>query len=1018
MALAPGTRLGAYEILALLGAGGMGHVYRARDTRLGREVAVKLVAEHLTRDRSAVDRFVREAHAASRLNHPNIVTIHEIGEAEVGRFIVMELVQGRTLREVVTERVAWESLVDLGRQIAKALAAAHSAGIVHRDVKPENVMLRDDGYVKVLDFGLARLLPTQDGAPEVVTASATEAGTVLGTLRYMAPEQARGGRAGPAADVFALGLVLYELTTGRHPFSADPRFGSVDAIVCDPALPPRHLNPEIPGTLEALLLQMLEKDPRRRPTAAEVAALLTQLTGRIPVAQTRRVGGPPQHRSVGREGERAALRAAFDGAATGNGLFVCVAGEPGIGKTTLVEDFLAELEAEGHSRVARGRCSERLAGAEAYLPWLEALEDLLRSASGAELARLMRLVAPSWYAQVAPTDADHEQAPGEPRAASQERIKRELAAFLQEAVRVRPLVLFFDDVHWSDVSTVDLLTYVGTKLSSMRMLIVATYRPSELALSRHPFGSVKLDLQSRGMCRDLPLGFLSRQEVGDYLALEFRGHDFPAEFPGFIHAKTEGSPLFMGGLLHDLRGRGIIAQERGHWSLVRAIPVIERELPESVHSMIQRKIETLVEADRHLLIAAGVQGYEFDSAVVARALERDAAQVEERLDELERVHAFIRRVGEREMPDRTLSVRCRFVHVLYQNVLYGSVPPTRKAALSAAVANALAAHHGDARSEIASELALLFEAARDSERAIEHFLLAARRAAQMFAHQEAIVLSRRALELLRTLPETPERDGRELDLLMTLGPALSLTKGFFAAAVEEIFLRARELCQRAGDTARLFPVLYGLCVFCVTRAKTELPPRAVGPTGCPGQAGARPAASAAGASRGMDDPGRRGRVGHGPRPPPRGYGALRPPEARLSSSFVRGTRSGCVLPGLRRTGSLGARLPGSGSHQSSRSACSGARSCPSVQYREAHFYAAMLHQLRREAPAARDHAHETITLTQDQIFRNSFRTGTSCTDGHWQNSTGPTRACGSSAKAYGPRRRWEIGSFARTGSLC
>ena len=290
----------------------MGAVYRARDTRLSREVALKLVAERLTRDHSAVDRFVREAHAASRLNHPNIVTIHEIGEAEVGQFIVMELVQGRTLREVVAERVGWESVVDLGRQIAKALAAAHAAGIVHRDVKPENVMVRDDGYVKVLDFGLARLLPTPDGTSEVVTASATEAGIVLGTLRYMAPEQARGDRVGPAADVFALGLVLYELTTGQHPFSADPRFGSVDAIVCDPALFPRHFNPEVPGTLEALLLQMLEKDPRRRPTAAEVDAVLTQLTGSIPVAQTSRASGPRQQRSVGREREHAVLRAAFD----------------------------------------------------------------------------------------------------------------------------------------------------------------------------------------------------------------------------------------------------------------------------------------------------------------------------------------------------------------------------------------------------------------------------------------------------------------------------------------------------------------------------------------------------------------------------------------------------------------------------------------------------------------------------------------------------------------------------------
>ena len=397
----------------------------------------------------------------------------------------------------------------------------------------------------------------------------------------------------------------------------------------------------------------------------------------------------------------------------------------------------------------------------------------------------------------------------------------------------------------------------------MRLLVVATYRPSELVLSQHPFGSVKLDLQTRRVCRDLSLGFLSQQEVGAYLASEFPDHRFPVDFPGFIHAKTEGSPLFMSGLLHDLRDRGFIAQDRGHWSLARAIPVIERELPESVRSMIQRKIEKLVETDRHLLIAAGVQGYEFDSAVVASALERDAAQVEERLDELERVHAFIRRVDERELPDRTLSVRYRFVHVLYQNVLYDSLTPTRRAALSAAVANALTAHYGDARSEIASELALLFEAARDSERAIEHFLLAARRAAQVFAHEEAILLSRRGLKLLQTLPATPKRDGRELELLMTLAPALSVTKGFSTDALEEVFTRARELCRRTEDSTQLFPVLYGLSSFYLTRGERQPSRDIYGQLDALAERTQDRAPPAAGSSRAMDRPGRTGRIDGG-----------------------------------------------------------------------------------------------------------------------------------------------------------
>jgi predicted ATPase len=236
---------------------------------------------------------------------------------------------------------------------------------------------------------------------------------------------------------------------------------------------------------------MLEKDPRGRPTATDVAALLSQMAGTSPPLRARRATGPSQRRGVGREKERAALGAAFESAAAGRGLLACVTGEPGIGKTTLVEDFLAELDVDALCRVARGRCSERLAGTEAYLPWLEALEDLLRSASGAEMARLLKVVAPSWYAQISPSDQNVEQSPSASGTASPERLKRELAAFLQEVLRVRPFVLFFDDIHWSDVSTIDQLTYLGTRLPSMSLLVVATYRPSELVLSQHPFGSAQ-----------------------------------------------------------------------------------------------------------------------------------------------------------------------------------------------------------------------------------------------------------------------------------------------------------------------------------------------------------------------------------------------------------------------------------------------------------------------------------------------------------------------------------------------
>src|SRR5262245_60548013 len=308
--------------------------------------------------------------------------------------------------------------------------------------------------------------------------------------------------------------------------------------------------------------------------------------------------------TVGRQNELAELRRAFESAAAGQGLLLCVTGEPGIGKTTLVEDFLGELAATGHlCALARGRCSERLAGTEAYLPILEALESTLEGVGGEAAARLMKATAPNWYAQVvslAAEDSSSNRVLAESKAASQERLKRELGAFLRELSPRRPLLLFLDGLHWADASTVDLLAYLGGRCAGMRALLVLTYRPTDLVLGKHPFGPVKLDLQAHGVCRELALEFLTRADLDRYLALEFPGHSFPEEFAALVHARTEGSPLFMADLLRYLRDRQVLMQEQGRWRLEQSVPNLRRDLPESVRGMIERNIDQLSEDDHRL----------------------------------------------------------------------------------------------------------------------------------------------------------------------------------------------------------------------------------------------------------------------------------------------------------------------------------------------------------------------------------------------------------------------------------
>jgi predicted ATPase len=810
-----------YEILGLLGRGGMGVVYRARQHSLGRPVALKFLARECARDPAWLARFRREALTASALNHPNICTIHDTGESAGRPYLSMEVVEGRTLDALLGRRLAVEELAHLFGQAARALAAAHAAGVVHRDVKPANLMVRDDGIVKVLDFGLAQQLPTGAEPGSVPAGPNTDPGTWVGTPQYMSPEQARAEPVSAATDVFSLGVVLYELATGRHPFLASSEVGVLHAIIEQVPVPPARLNPEVPPALEALIQHMLAKDSRLRPSAMEVEARLAQLTVQTPGSAVRHPAGSGRRSTVGRQQEWAALRAGFEDAAAGRGLLVCVTGEPGLGKTTLVEGFLEELVAGGQTcGLARGRCSERLAGAEAYLPFLEALDSLLQGDGGASTAQAMKLLAPTWYVQLAPLAADDPSLArvlAEAKEVSQERRKRELGVFLHEVSRQRPLVMFLDDIHWADPSSVDLLAYLGSKCAGWRFLLFVTYRPSDLLRTQHPFRPVKLDLQGRGVCREIALQFLTREDFDLYLSLAFAGHQFPEELAANLHARTEGNPLFMVDLLRYLRDRGVIVQDHGRWALARAVPDLQRELPESVRGMIERKVNQLSTADRHLLMAASVQGAEFDSVVVAQLLGRDAADVEERLDVLERVHVMVRLVREQTFPDGALTLQYAFVHALYQNAMYAALQPRRKAAWSAATAQALLTHHGEKSAGQAVQLAMLFQAARDPGRAADHYLIAAENAASMFAHHEAVALARRGLSALQALPDTPDRARREIRLQVTLGVQLQVGQGYAAPEAEHIYDRARALCERLEETPSLFRVLWGLWMFYLVR---------------------------------------------------------------------------------------------------------------------------------------------------------------------------------------------------------
>jgi eukaryotic-like serine/threonine-protein kinase len=274
-----GSTFGHYRILEQLGSGGMGVVYRAEDVRLGRHVALKFLPDHLSSE-DALERFRREARTASSLNHPNICIVHDIGGEAGKSFIVMELLEGQTLRERLARgAVPWTQAVDYGRQIADALSAAHERGIVHRDLKPANIFVTTRGQLKVLDFGLAKLRSERvETVTAVETAFQTTSGTTLGTVAYMSPEQARGEEVDSRSDVYSFGVVIYEMLTGRVPFTGATHALIFDGILHGTPESIRNIEPGVPAELERMVMKALEKDRRMRyQTAADLGADLTRL---------------------------------------------------------------------------------------------------------------------------------------------------------------------------------------------------------------------------------------------------------------------------------------------------------------------------------------------------------------------------------------------------------------------------------------------------------------------------------------------------------------------------------------------------------------------------------------------------------------------------------------------------------------------------------------------------------------------------------------------------------------------
>ncbi len=545
-------------------------------------------------------------------------------------------------------------------------------------------------------------------------------------------------------------------------------------------------------------------------------------TARVPVPHTIRGSLAPTFtpaaspvQLVGRDTELASLHGRFMTALSGQRQLLFVTGEPGIGKTTLVDAFLEQVSARGDMVIGRGQCVAQYGAGEAYLPLLEALGWLGRTPAGARLCTLLRHHGPSWLVQLPALlgEAELEALGHRLQGVSKERMLRELAETLELFTAEHPLVLVLEDLHWSDVSTVDLLTAVAQRRGAARLLVIGTYRPAEVIVSQHPLKAVKEELQLHGQCTELPLTFLTAEDVTQHLTVRFPQHHFPHALGPRLQQYTEGNPLFLVTTVEDLLTRGVIVQQGGQWNLHGTIEQITLGIPVSVQQLVARHFERLTAHEQEILEAASVAGESFAAAAVAAGVGTASEQVETCCEGLARREQFLREQGVETWPDGTVCGRYGFVHALYRQEVYEQIGAARRMRLHHRIGARRESGYGERASEIATELALHFEQGQEYARAVRYVDQAGKNALQRSAYVEAISHFTKGLALLTTLPDTPERLQQELSFHIALGTPLMATKGFGAPEVERSYARARELCQQVGETPQLVPVLWGLAAF-------------------------------------------------------------------------------------------------------------------------------------------------------------------------------------------------------------
>ena len=479
-----------------------------------------------------------------------------------------------------------------------------------------------------------------------------------------------------------------------------------------------------------------------------------------PIAETsysvagfeQKAGAPKPSGLVGRVTELEEFHRAMAEVVRGDRQVVFVTGEVGIGKTSLVDAFCRELSSDGQARMARGQSVEGFGGKEPYYPVMEALTQLCTESGDGKSLRVLQQKAPNWHAKL-PAVMTSEIRPTPASATPSERLLGEICDALEAMASETPLILVFEDLHWADHSTLDLISALARRRAQAKLMLIATYRPGDVSDGQHPLKGLKQDLVTRKLCVEMALGPLAKAAVGEYLARELGPAKPPSGLTSFLHQHSEGNPLFMIAVLDHLISQNHLRRENDLWQLASPLAEIDMGVPAALSELIELQIERLDSADQRLLEAASLIGVIFPAWAAAAALNGDLEEIEDQYEKLTRRLHFLNPAGHDELPDGTRSAFYVFAHGLYREVLYKRQPSSRRGRRHRRVAERLLHLFAGREQDVAAEIATHFEAAGDWNRAADALMASARAYLDRSDREEALLLMRQAANLLENLPE-------------------------------------------------------------------------------------------------------------------------------------------------------------------------------------------------------------------------------------------------------------------------